>query len=762
MAEGKELRQDGLPAEEITQAAEEITAAMEQERPARGAQNDRSRGKRHMAEGKELRQDGLPAEEITQAAEEITAAMEQELAAPAPENMPAAAEEGPKKKGPKKKKHLVRNIILIVIAALVLALIVWGCMKFFGGGSNKGDVMTAMVDVGSITSTVSGEGLTRAKDSANMTLTTAGTVQEIFVKEGDHVEAGQQLYKIKSDAAEDAVRTAQKDSANMTLTTAGTVQEIFVKEGDHVEAGQQLYKIKSDAAEDAVRTAQKELEDCGKELKKLQENRANLTVRAPHGGKVLFPEGVQKVKLGDNLGSGTHVATVVDDSKMKLRQYYSYAYAKQIKVGQSADISIPSAMATHVATVVDDSKMKLRQYYSYAYAKQIKVGQSADISIPSAMASVKGTVSEIHMVERISAEGSKLFEVDFIMSNPGTLAAGADASATLQVGGETVYPYESAKLEYNQSTDVVTKVGGPVEKVNLREYAKVGAGDVLVVMGGDENDTAVFDMENRIKTAQKNLEEAQKALDLLNGVSPIAGTVMSISMEPGAEVASGTTVMVVSDTAVIQLDANVDERSISNVQEGMSVEVNQNENVFMGTVTSVSLTSKAENGVATFPVVISIDNTDGSVLAGSYAQYSMVTSQMGTVTSVSLTSKAENGVATFPVVISIDNTDGSVLAGSYAQYSMVTSQSNDCLILPIPAVKSVETAEGSMSVVYVHADERPENAVDVEIPPEGVPETGYWAVPVTTGIFDAQNIEIIDGVEAGTEVFQQVMYSEMY
>ena len=147
----------------------------------------------------------------------------------------------------------------------------------------------------------------------------------------------------------------------------------------------------------------------------------------------------------------------------------------------------------------------------------------------------------------------------------------------------------------------------------------------------------------------------------------------------------------------------------------MSVEVNQNENVFMGTVTSVSLTSKAENGVATFPVVISIDNTDGSVLAG-----------------------------------------------SYAQYSMVTSQSNDCLILPIPAVKSVETAEGSMSVVYVHSNERPENAVDVEIPPEGVPETGYWAVPVTTGIFDAQNIEIIDGVEAGTEVFQQVMYSEMY
>ena len=38
MAEGKELRQDGLPAEEITQAAEEITAAMEQELRKMGAE----------------------------------------------------------------------------------------------------------------------------------------------------------------------------------------------------------------------------------------------------------------------------------------------------------------------------------------------------------------------------------------------------------------------------------------------------------------------------------------------------------------------------------------------------------------------------------------------------------------------------------------------------------------------------------------------------------------------------------------------------
>ncbi len=542
-----------------------------------------------------------------------------------------AVDQTPKKKPAKKKSHKVRNIIIIVIVAVIAVLCIWAGVKFFGGGEDKGEIMHAYVDIGSITSTVSGEGLTRAKESASL-----------------------------------------------TLTTSGVVQEVYVKEGDTVEAGQQLYRIKSETAEEAVETARKEVESCGKELQKLREAEANLTVRAPHGGRISLPEGGKIPKVGDDLSSGATLATLNDDSKMRLKQYYSYAYAQEIKVGQSASISIPATMATQ-----------------------------------------SGKVSEIHMVERISPEGSKLFEVDFILDNPGTLTAEMDASATLTVGGETVYPYESGKLEYFQTTDIVTKVGGPVEQVNLRDYASVKAGAVLLVMGGDENDTAIFDMETRMKTAEKNLEEAQKALDLLNGVAPIAGTVMSVSIEPGQEVSTGTTVVVVADNSQIVLDANVDERNISYVKEGMMVDIDQ-----WGT-----------------PCV-------------------------GIVTSVSLTSKTENGVATFPAVISIDNPDGSVMPGTYATYNMVTSQSDDCMYLPIQAVKSVETPEGTRSVVFVHTDARPENAIDLEIPVDGVPETGYYAVPVTLGISDNQNVEILDGeaagLEIGMEVFQQVMYTGMY
>jgi len=177
----------------------------------------------------------------------------------------------------------------------------------------------------------------------------------------------------------------------------------------------------------------------------------------------------------------------------------------------------------------------------------------------------------------------------------------------------------------------------------------------------------------------------------------------------------GSTVITVSDNNTILMDANVDERNVSYVKEGMMVDVNQ-----WGTMC------------------------------------------MGTVTSVSLTSNVNNGVATFPAVISIDNFEGLIMPGSYATYSLIASQSNDCMVLPIQAVKSVETEAGSQHVVFVHTEERPENAIDLDYPVDGIPEEGYYPIPVTIGISDSQSVEVLEGVEVGMEVFQQVMYNSMW
>ncbi len=41
------------------------------------------------------------------------------------------------------------------------------------------------------------------------------------------------------------------------------------------------------------------------------------------------------------ISKGTKVATLADDTRMRLEQYYSYAYAGELKGGQKVQVSIP-------------------------------------------------------------------------------------------------------------------------------------------------------------------------------------------------------------------------------------------------------------------------------------------------------------------------------------------------------------------------------------------------------------------------------------
>ena len=95
-------------------------------------------------------------------------------------------------------------MILLVIAAILL--------KLLGGkGGGESQVVTDVVQYGAITSTVEGSGLTKAKSSETITLTTAGTVMEVLVTEGQQVTAGTPLFTIDSPAAESAVQKARSD-----------------------------------------------------------------------------------------------------------------------------------------------------------------------------------------------------------------------------------------------------------------------------------------------------------------------------------------------------------------------------------------------------------------------------------------------------------------------------------------------------------------------------------------------------------------------
>ena len=475
-----------------------------------------------------------------------------------------------------------------------------------------------------------------------------------------------------------------KESAAITLTAGGTVQEVFVSPGDTVTAGQPLYTIFSQEAQDQVTQAQTQVDNLNKEMSALLEDANNLTVRAPFAGKLI---NVKEFQPDQEVAKETAVATLVNDKRLKLSLYFSYAYENQIHTGQSVQVSIPTVMGTYT-----------------------------------------GTVEKINKVRFISPEGAVHFEAVLVFDNPGTLTAGMDASATLTASdGSAIYPYENGKTEYYETREIVTKAAGPVvSQGNLMDYADVSAGEALLTLGSSTIDENIMSKQKEIDEAQKKLADAQKGLADFNAVSPIDGSVTSCTLTPGAEVKSGDTVVTISNTTNMVVDITVDDRNIAFVQPGLTVELSDwNGNTFIGTVTAINM------GAA----------------------------------------ESQNGMTNYPVTLTVDNQDGSLLAGMYLDYSFVASQSDDCMMVPMQSVKNIPGEDGSTdSVVFIRADKRPENAVDLEIPePEPgqppmypSPEDGFYPVKVETGLNDDYNVEIKSGLNGDEEVFVNYLVESAY
>lgn len=454
-----------------------------------------------------------------------------------------------------------------------------------------------------------------------------------------------------------------KESAAITLNAAGTVQEVYVTVGQTVFAGQELYTIDSQTARDNLQKAQDE-------MNKLLEQANNLTVRAPFAGKLM--EVNTELQTGDEVSEETPVATLVNDRKLKLSLYFSYAYENDIKTGQSVQVTIPAVM------------------------------QAFD-----------GRVEKINKVNYISPEGGMYFEVVITFDNPGTLTKEMDASAVLTTAdGADIYPYQNGQTQFYETRKIVTKAGGPVVGLgNLLNHANVGEGEALLYLGSST-------IDEKIQTQQETLDKAMEAMGNFNAVAPIDGQVFSCTLEPGQNVKEGDTVITISNTTTMVVDIQVDSRNIGFIQAGMTME----------------LTDDYGNPV------------------------------MGTVTNVAMQGEVGTGTTTYPVTLEVDNSGGTIYNGSWLNYKLVTAESVDCVTVPNQCIKRVNDVNGEkQTVVFIQADSKPDNAVEVDpssmgegaATSERLPTAadGFWPVPVTTGLSDVYNCEITEGLEAGTTVF---------
>lgn len=517
-----------------------------------------------------------------------------------------------------RRKLPIKRIVALVVAAAVVVGGAFGIKILFFQGETR-IALTETTTYGSLSTVIEGTGTTMPADSITYTTASTTEITGVYVSAGDTVAAGDLLY-------------TQDDS-----------------ELDEEIEGYQ----------DELTELQNTLSDAGDQLSELNQRLADLTVTAPFYGRITDVT----ARAGDSVGSGTKLATLVDDSKMTLTQYFSYAYEDQVYVGMKAGVSIASLMTT-----------------------------------------LDGTVTEIKKVDRVTAEGTRCFAVTVTVDNPGALTEGMTGAGYLLTGsGEKLYPAVEGTLEYYASEDITAPESGKLTAVNVDDYETVTAGATLFVIDGSDLEDQVETTQRSITQTQEKISEAEEKRADYQVTAEMDGKIIMVGVQEGESPRqAGQTAVTLYNLDAMTITANIDELDIDNITMGMEVDITQ---------------SGAESD----------------------------THYTGTVTAISYEATNTNGVAYFPITITIPS-EGALSAGVNVSYTITVGEESEGVLAPIAALKS--TSEGTC--LFVKADTKPDNAVDLE---EGVVPDGFYAVPVETGVSNSQYVRILSGVEEGVEVF---------
>lgn len=539
---------------------------------------------------------------------------------------------------PKKKKKALGRVIALAVVAALLCGAGFGVKALFFTEEER-VALTEKTSYGSLSTTIEGTGVTLPADSFSVSAASSeGKITGVYVTAGETVTAGQLLY-----TQDDSELDEQMDE----------------------------YQNQIDDLYDQIDNAQDQIDNYNDQISELRETMAQLTVTAPFSGRVTQIY----VEEGDQVQKGTKLCTVVDDSQMTLTEYFSYAYEGEIREGMTAGISIPSLMNTF-----------------------------------------SGTVTEIKKVERLTTEGTRCFAVTVTLTNPGALTEGMTGAAwLLSDGGEKLYPAVEGSLEYKSSKDITAQAGGELLKVRVDDYETVTANRSLFMIDGSDYEEQIESAEKGIESARKNISTAQERIASYSErmaeveekrgdysvTSDIDGKVIMVNVREGETPRSGMTAVSVYNLDNMEISANIDELDIGNIQMGMEVQI-------------------VKSG------------TDGATFTG-------------TVSEISYEATNSNGVAYFPITITIP-AGGELSAGVNVSYYISVGDTEEGVLAPLDALKSYEGG----TCLYVKADQRPENALTLE---EGTVPEGFYAVPVEVGSTNSQYARILSGLEQDQEVF---------
>jgi len=183
----------------------------------------------------------------------------------------------------------------------------------------------------------------------------------------------------------------------------------------------------------------------------------------------------------------------------------------------------------------------------------------------------------------------------------------------------------SAQAQLRQAEAALRNAQADYErKASLGERQLVAKSDVDLARAAlDQARAQVASAQAQIRQQTASTQTTRVNLDRTVIRSPVDGVILTRSVEPGQTVAASLQApelfTIAEDLSKMKIELAVDESDIGQVRPGQAVTFTADafpDRQFRGVVDQVRLAATTTSNVVTYPVVVTVDNSDGTLLPG--------------------------------------------------------------------------------------------------------------------------------------------------
>ena len=376
-----------------------------------------------------------------------------------------------------------------------------------------------------------------------------------------------------------------KNTYSITSLVSGEIIEANFEEGDQVTEGQTLFVIDQSDISSDIESAERSLDKAQKDYDEAVADKTKALAKLNNGTILAGKSGYIKnltLKAGDSVGKDTKIAELYNDQAMSFRAAFLDTDAAQLAVGQDM---------------------------------YVEINDTGEL--------IPGRIKAISDLTETLDGGIPVKYVEIYVSNPGGITTSDTANAytgdihSLSSGTFSAMKSEDFKLDITENVTVDTVLVTEGQYVTSGTPLFRATAESLEEALRSINDSA-DNAEDSLKNAENQKTKLNETIDKYTITAPISGQVITKNMQVGEKVnnSSSTTsqLALIYDLSELTFQMSIDELDISSVKVGQEVKVTADAfegKTFKGHVSNVGLNGTAQNGVTTYPVVVTMDEMDG-------------------------------------------------------------------------------------------------------------------------------------------------------